>query len=378
MLIEIKGIQFENKGAELMLHSILWVIKKRNSSIEICLNTNKKSPFIKRAYLGAYQKVNLVKNVVDLNILTYFLSKNTRKYLKMTYGIVFEADVDVVLDASGFLYGDQWPQIIQKQNAKLVDRFFKKGKKYIYLPQAFGPFKKNRGLAKKLLEHASRIFPRDNQSYRYVTEILDNTNIISKASDFTNLIEPLYKEEYEFLKGAIGIIPNSKMISVVNDNKQWDKVYVQLLIRVINILKNMGKTVYLLNHEGEDDKSICSNIKKHLEFDIPYIEEENPIYVKGIIANSSGMICSRYHGCISALSQGVPCLATSWSHKYEELFEDYGLDERFLFVSSDTDLSIKERIMLLFQQGELLKKYAKSHKQSSLKMWNEVFECIGL
>ena len=56
----------------------------------------------------------------------------------------------------------------------------------------------------------------------------------------------------------------------------------------------------------------------------------NALEVKGLISSAYLLITSRFHGVASALNSCVPCLATSWSHKYKELFADYGLDNCIL------------------------------------------------
>ena len=107
MMIEIKGVQFVNKGAELMLAAIIERIKEYWPEANIVLEVDPLSPYKKRAELGAFQKLSLRKNFIDLNFLSYYLPKVFRNYLKK-WGIVTEADINVVLDAAGFAYGDQW------------------------------------------------------------------------------------------------------------------------------------------------------------------------------------------------------------------------------------------------------------------------------
>ena len=47
------------------------------------------------------------------------------------------------------------------------------------------------------------------------------------------------------------------------------------------------------------------------------------------------MVASRFHSLIFALSQDIPCLAISWSHKYKELFRLFDQEK---FVVEDTAL----------------------------------------
>jgi Polysaccharide pyruvyl transferase. len=144
MIIEIKGVQFVNKGAELMLHAIIQNLGSHPDDVELVLAPNANSSYKSRIAIGAYQKLLLRKKTFDFNILTYFLPKKIRFWLKDKWGIITEADIDVILDASGFSYGDQWPTRTIKNTSNEIQRLRKKGKKYIFLPQALGPFEKNK------------------------------------------------------------------------------------------------------------------------------------------------------------------------------------------------------------------------------------------
>ena len=71
-----------------------------------------------------------------------YIPKRTRVHIKNKWGIVFEADIDLVLDASGFAYGDQWGVINLINTSNEILRLKNRGAKYIFLPQALGPFEK--------------------------------------------------------------------------------------------------------------------------------------------------------------------------------------------------------------------------------------------
>ncbi|PCI59729.1 MAG: hypothetical protein COB35_10595 [Gammaproteobacteria bacterium] len=374
MLIEIKGVQFVNKGAELMLYAILQEINKLWPDVEICLAPSVHSPYQKRAKIGAYQKLNIRKNIVDLAGLFYFVPKSVRQFFKNKWGIVTEADIDLVLDSSGFSYGDQWNTLMLKQTAIEVKRLKKHNKPYIFMPQALGPFsfEHNQKWAKLAFTEASIVFARESGSYHYVEKLnCENINLI-QSPDFTNLISSVLPNDYSHLIGCVAIIPNSKMLSFKNPNKQWHKNYVDILVASIEILIKQGEKVFLLNHEGKADKQLCQQIKARLNVVIEIIEPDDALVIKAIIGKSRLVLSSRYHGCISALSQGVPCIATSWSHKYEQLFAEYSVEEFVLTPELKGD-DINEFIINFLEcfnnTQKKIANYSVIYKEKSQKMW---------
>ena len=167
MFIEIKGVQFVNKGAELMLYAIVQKLRESVPDVKIVLPTRRLSPYESRIKIGGYQKIDLNLRGFDLNAITYWLPVRLRNYLRRSLGIVFEVDVDVILDGSGFSYGDQWPAWLSGYMCRQIDRLNKKGRHYVLMPQALGPFSRPGEVRriKKSIGKASFVFDRDSVSY---------------------------------------------------------------------------------------------------------------------------------------------------------------------------------------------------------------------
>lgn len=383
MLIEIKGVQFVNKGAELMLRAIIAKLSIELPEAEICLAHNKNSPYLARAKAGAYQKINLRKNIIDLNRLFYFFPSFIRNYFKNRFGIVTEADVDVILDASGFGYGDQWSDIIMQQVALEVTRVEQQGKKYIFMPQSLGPFtrQKNTKYAQQAFANASLVFARESPSYQHVESLLSNSHNLYKAPDFTNLLVPEIMPEFAQYKDHIIIVPNSKMLSGKNKDAWWRENYIATMVTLANQANALGEKVIILNHSGKEDAQLCNEIANGLAVTCEIIEPSNALAVKALISQAKLLICSRFHGCVSALSQGIPCIATGWSHKYQELFDEYDSGD-FLLPSGITikecELLLENCLQQLAYKKYGLEKYAASYKEQSEEMWQKVLQRIKL
>lgn len=378
MLIEIKGVQFVNKGAELMLHAILQQLNLHFPHAEICLVHNANSPYKKRAAIGAYQKINLRKNIVDLNRLFYFVPAFIRRYFKNRFGIVTEADVDVILDASGFGYGDQWSDLIMQQVACEVSRVERLGKKYIFMPQSLGPFtrQKNKKYAQQAFANASLVFARETPSYEHIMSLGEGHNNLFKAPDFTNLLIPDIKPEFAQYKGSIIVIPNSKMLSDKNKDKWWRENYITAIVTLIEQAFEMAEKVIILNHSGNDDALLCSQITARLSRACEIIEPSDAISVKSLIGQGKLVISSRFHGCVSALSQAIPCIATGWSHKYQELFNEYNSFDLLLHSGASQEELCNLLVEFLKnkdQRHDVILVEALKYKQQSTDMWGKVF-----
>jgi colanic acid/amylovoran biosynthesis protein len=381
MFIEIKGVQFVNKGAELMLASVVERVKQYWPNAEIILEGNPLSPYKSRAKLGAFQKLSLRKNVVDLNFITYYFPKVIRNYLKK-WGIVTEADINVVLDAAGFAYGDQWGSLKITHLGGELKRYRKHGCKYIFLPQALGPFTRENDIKtlKESLPKADLICAREKDSFNNTRRLIGDAKNLVQMPDFTNAVKGLVPDYWQNGESKVCFIPNSNMIGVKNNNESWKQNYINIMRLLIEQTQKLGLTPVLLNHEGDGDKNICDILNNFFDNKLELIEEADPLKVKGIIGASKAIVCSRFHGCVSALSQGVPNLGTSWSHKYEQLFHEYGVSELLINPESTDDELIALMDKLINDNVNFLAEIennATKYKEVTEEMWQKVISVVN-
>ncbi|MEA3371407.1 MAG: polysaccharide pyruvyl transferase family protein [Campylobacterota bacterium] len=378
MKTEVIGAGFVNKGAELMVHAIYQQINDNLPNSRLVLPANNNCPYEKRAYFNAFQKISLKRYGLDIG---HYLQALLPKLLKRQLGLIDDNDIDVVLDASGFAYSDQWGVKDTLVTANYFEKLKKdKDVKVILLPQAFGPFT-SEGIKKafqKLIDNSDLVFPRDDISYKYVTELVGKQEKIIQAPDFTNLLHGKKPENFQRYEGKICITPNYRMLDKTSSS---DK-YVPFMSFCINELLSRGEELFFLIHEGDKDLWLAEEINKSCNSTLGIIHESDPLVIKGLIKECKGVVGSRFHGLVSALSQGVPTLAVGWSHKYDMLFKDYNFPEGSLSMEmSKEDLS--QILTVLTDQDRLdslketLSIASKEQKELSKQMWAQVFTCIG-
>lgn len=373
--IVVTGVEGVNKGAELMLYAILQEIERRFSRAVIYLPITQFPQGIKyiKTSLLLRQSPNKFVRFIGKNHITGVLNRLgiRLKYLNNLYPI---KDADYYLDASGLHFSDQ--MIVSDQVAEdlriLLEGYNKQGTKIIYLPQAFGPFemRASRNALKVALEYAHLIMPRDDKSENFIYQIQPDSSKIHKYLDFTGIVHGICPEEHSHLKNRVCIIPNKQ---VIRKGIMSQDDYVNLLTSLINVVYEEGYEAFFLDHA--DDIDIIRKCKETIQYDMPIVSGLDALSVKGIIAQSYMCISSRFHGVVSSFTSNVPCLTTSWSHKYQELLSYYGLSDLLLKSLEEGILQVRNVLSPKINKDIRFHLSSKNNevKQNINEMWTKVW-----
>lgn len=381
MIIEIRKAGFINKGAELMLYAIMQRIGESYPDAKYAMAPTPSSgnaPFANRAELGLLQKAWFWRYGIQWGNWAAL----TPQVIRDMYGVILDKEVDIVLDAAGFSYSEQWGLDSTRELANSSKRWKKNGTKVVLLPQAFGPFisKKIKDAIKSAADNVDLIFARERISYEHLVSITGERSNIKIAPDFTNLIEGILPIDFDAENNRFCIVPNYRMID--KTSKEQSEAYLPFMIKCTQYLLKLNAKPFILVHEGADDLMLAKKIREAVNGNLPIIEENHPLKIKGILGACEGSLGSRFHGLVSALSQGVPALATGWSHKYQMLFEDYGFGAGLLDMAKSEN-EIRQKIDLIIEPSSkcLIKNmlYTKSKelKERSVAMWNNVLSVIN-
>jgi len=337
MIIEIKGAGYVNKGAELMLKSVLYK--------EGVFDKNVK--FIVNMFSGSFRNRNLsgVGHLAWLHtwnyvIVAHFIEKFFSiipKKIRRYFNIYIPEEIDYIFDISGFIYSDQFNSKASIRVASYYEKRVLDGAKIILMPQAVGPFEnpKIKYAVLKIFQLSNLIFIRDKISFDYFLKLDKNIKRAYLCPDFTFFIKEDDSKLNRKLVGKVCIIPNEKIFS---SKKIIFENYINTLNQVISFCKNKNVEVFFLIHEAKKDLSLLKKVSSNLEHNIEYIIEQNPLKLKSIIKNSKFVVSSRYHGLISSLYQGVPIIATGWSHKYHQLLCEYDIESHMIEYANEHNM----------------------------------------
>lgn len=363
MMIDIRGTNTVNKGAQLMLEATVERLSPhfKLSTVPI------QSDYEVRSSLGLHQTLH----VYGKPRLSRALGDRVPGKVARWYGLTRDRDINGVVDAAGFAYSDTFGRQRVERELHLARQWSARGLPYIFLPQAFGPFRDSptKKAAKELFELADLIFVRDPVSAAYLEEL----NLSKKAvlsPDFTIGLAPVPTARVHN-HSYLAIVPNSKMVTTGTADES--DYLSQLTAFGERARKEHDIDPVIVIHES-GDHSLGKRLSELLQ--APLIFRESPRELKGILGQAQAIVASRFHAVVGGLSQTIPTLAYGWSHKYRELLADFGVQEWLvddkitsldLFDSVLTDVAAHERMAQ--RRSELVKQVD--------VMWESVYKQLN-
>ena len=378
MVVELFGYQNVNKGQEMMFHACREFLETEGLDGAVSITSGSSKVHASYKVRKRYGLKHLVHIHGDRYPRTSFLINKTGLLLparfKKALNLVTREDVDVVFDFSGFQYSDQWGSLATRLMSRSVQSFKSGKKKFIILPQSFGPFENisNRKNIQIIVDGADLIFAREETSYNYLISECGNKDAIRIAPDFTNLVESIEISQPEIPEGSVFFIPNMRMLDKTDEKCR--SAYLPFLAKCVKYTRGKGLLPVILLHETLEDISVANRLISALGFQIPIITHEDPRILKGFIKRAFLLIGSRYHALISGLSQSVPTIATGWTHKYGELMKYYGC-QASLVSPLDPDDTVFAKIDAHIEgsgRTEIVRRLnasADKHAAASHRMW---------
>lgn len=335
MKILLTGAGTRNKGAHLMLITVAEYLKKTfpNAILVLSPNTNETEDlekfnfqYLKFPLFLFVTSERLFNISIHYPVITKFLLKF---FYKSSYpkGLIKLKDISLIIDISGFAFGDKWGKSALI-NLNVLGTYAKhRNIPMVLMPQAFGPFSGNlNDLAKNAFDNMSYIFARDSISYSHLLATGSKAPS-EKVPDITLQLKPKQVKQRIIPSKYIVIVPNERLLDKGSDS--WRKNYMNYLLDAArHILANSEFNVCLLAHcqKNSQDFQLVNKLYTSLSANprVSKHHHENPLVLKSWLASAEFVIASRFHALASSLSSNVPSVATSWNHKYEELFTDYG------------------------------------------------------
>ena len=374
--VYIKGGNLENKGDEMMIKTVAHFLHSIDPSIDIAvpLHFAKYSERAKMGFLQTIWKPNRTR-------LSGLVGYPVLKKYRSAFGILLPKEVDYVIDISGYCYTDIFGEDFGIRNTSvLIDQMAyqkKFGTKFFLLPQAYGPFTNEITISnvRAILSNVDLLYVRDNISLTYLNELSSTGLKIGTTPDLTTLSPSVVPGWCKRFGKYVCIVPNSRILEQKGE-LIWED-YLTYLSRVCDILTRYHiKALWVFFHNA--DQAVIDIVNRRTKTSCYVSYEKDPFKLKGIISQSLGLVGSRYHSIVSALSQGIPSIGTSWSHKYEELFNSYDQPDSIENNFATDDSAIEKRLSIFLDQDlntavkKKIEEKAAKQKDQSLIMWQGI------
>jgi len=362
MKILIMGGGFVNKGAEAMTKTVQTEISRRIPQASFYFfEAPEEESFLATEGINLCPITSMAEKLLFTTTHPRMLS-NILSCRNISYVSALKC-VDAILDVSGYAFGDPWKIQRARRTHALVAYAHRLGKPYVFLPQAWGPFKREelRPLCRSICQKASLTYVRDDVSLQHVRSIFTELpDSIRSSPDIAFLFEgdesrshsEIFGELESSIKGSevVGIVPNMRIYERTTGTGMQNE-YVRYMIDVCKHIQVLGYSMLVFPHEisrtnkgSTDDRMLCTMIEAGAASEKikAVVTPMSAKQMKSLVGGLKFIFGSRFHALIAGLSLGLPVIALSWSHKYTELLKPFGLAEYAIHYES---LKGKEQLL---------------------------------
>ena len=189
MNIVIDIASLDNRGDWLMFEAVYEQVLKRFPFAHVAVPER---AFVRNT--DYFRQKNVMRQIDKITLKHYFrLLLSALRHRDISYlHFMTSCSVDLLLFTPGFRFSDQFnitdDNVIDKEISHFRS-FSKKGRKVIFLPQAFGPFETQteRRHVTECCRLANHIYAREKTSYNHLMKVMGESDRVSIALDFTCL-----------------------------------------------------------------------------------------------------------------------------------------------------------------------------------------------
>lgn len=386
MIIELSGTSIRNKGAELMTAAICSRFHQKYPNVRFAV-PQRFGTADERFRYGLWHKLSSSRYALNRKMpfpekcALQFAERFIPKRLLSECGLVTNSNINAVIDASGFAFGDQLPVQRTLDYIEGLVPIHRRKIPIVLLPQAFGPFSSSaHGEAmKRLLDMSELVFARDDLSRQHLDRLSPKDDRIQVCPDLTLALET--PGNGEGTPSPITLVPNSRMLDKIapEDSQQ----YQESLVKVILHADQNKIPLQILLHDRNEDIQFVEILKRRVKMELRVVMDDDPIRLKSALATSRLVISSRFHALAGALSSGIPSIAIGWSHKYDQLMNNFKQTEWSLSSKQAAESIESCMDAILNPDRHLQITQVLNHQMTGIRnkietMWQKVDQTIGL
>ncbi len=246
---------------------------------------------------------------------------------------------DVVVDLSGDMMTEDSGVLVGFSHMFPLLLAWACGTPYALLAQSIGPFRVLRPLARFLLKRAVLVTAREDLTSRNLQELAVRHDT---TADLAFLLPPEVAE-VDLPSGRLLAVVLSPLVANRYQRRTSRPLVADVAPAIDELAARLDATIVLLGHVtgptvAKDDRITASELAGHLRHRHVVLDADlTPGQIKWVIGRAAAVVSARMHANIAALSQGVPALAISYSHKTSGIMAEFDQGDVVVDIDSIED-----------------------------------------